>query len=70
METSDEKVNTEALLKKVPELLAETTIEWKLGGRGPDFEALCELLKDNAIPMTELDIIGDTIKKKKTNDNG
>ena len=65
METSNTKVNTEALLKKVPELLTETTIKWELEGSGPDFEALCELLKDNAIPMTELNMSCDTIKKKK-----
>ena len=56
MEASNGKVKTEALLKKVPELLTETKIGWNLGGSGPDFETLCELIKTNAIPMNELDM--------------
>ncbi len=56
METSDEKVNTEALLEKVPKLLTGTTIRWELEGSGPEFQALCELLKMNSIPTIELDV--------------
>ena len=56
MEASHGKVKTEALLKTLPYLLSETEIEWDLGGSGPDFEALCELLKMNAIPTIELNL--------------
>jgi len=49
VENSDTEVNSSILL-------TESTIVWKLGGRGPDFEALCEFLKENTIPTAELDM--------------
>ena len=65
MGASNGKVNTEAPVRKAPDLLTETKIEWDLGGSGPDFEALCELLKMNAIPTIELYMSGEKARSRK-----
>ena len=42
----------------MPGLRKETSVKWRKG-RGEKFEALCELLKGNAIPTKELDLEGE-----------
>ena len=42
----------------MPGLKKETNVKWDKGG-GEKFEALCELLKGNAIPTKELDVHGE-----------
>ena len=44
---------------RMPELKTKTEIEWNKG-EGKEFEALCELLKGNAIPLTSLIIHRET----------
>ena len=49
----------EELVEKMPKLKTNCKIRWSGGERGENFILLCELLKGNAIPTKELNLISD-----------
>ena len=49
----------EELVKKMPKLKTNCNIEWRERGAGENFILLCELLKGNAIPTKDLDLVCD-----------